>query len=122
MIRELEGAVAGAPGEWRDAATIGVLCAKREATGGVRQAVKGSSRGMIWVMIEDLDEEREDVAGEGSGGRVKQVLWNERVSKVIGEGVSTGLRFVTGKRGMGKEVCLTLHGRLWEPNMTIHVS
>lgn len=117
MIRELEGAIAGAPRQWRDHTTIGVLAAKREFTDGVRQAVKRSSRGIVWVMVEDVDKEREGLAGEDIGGRVKQVLWNERVGKVIGDRVGAGLRYVMGKGGIGKEVCLTLDGRVWEPDM-----
>lgn len=122
MIRELEGAIAGAPREWRDDDTIGVLSAKREFTDGVRQAVKRSSRGIVWVMIEDVNEEREGLAGKGIRGRVKQILWNERVGTIIGERVGAGLRYVMGKRGIEKEVCLTLDGRVWEPNITIQES
>ncbi|MCJ1457714.1 hypothetical protein MMC28_008083 [Mycoblastus sanguinarius] len=125
MVRELQGAVAGAPGLWRRNNTIGVLCAKRKATMGVRDAVKRCGRGVVWVMIEDLDES-DDAAGlkeegkESGGrrrGRVKQILWNERVGKMVGEGVGAGLRYVPGLNGIEKEVCLTLEATVWEPEM-----
>lgn len=110
MIRELEGAVAGAPGEWRGEGTIGVLCARREATDGVRQAVRRSERGIVWIMIEDG-------GGEGKEGKVRQILWNGRVGKQIGRRVGAGLRYVVGNKGMEKEVYLTLDGRVWEPEV-----
>ncbi len=122
MIRELEGAIAGAPREWREDTTIGVLSAKKECTDGVRQAVKRSSRGLVWVMIEDVDKERGFLAGEDTGGKVKQVLWNARVKEVLGDRVGSGLRYAMGKGGIEKDVCLTVDGRVWEPEMTINHS
>ena len=126
MIRELEGALSNAPGEWRGEDTVGVLCAKREATGGVREAVRMSGKGGVWVMIEDLDEGVVTTGREGQregairrGGRVKQILWNERVGKMVGEGVGAGVRYVpgVGGRGMEKEVCLMVDGVVWVPEM-----
>lgn len=122
MVRELEGAVAGAPAEWRGGDTIGMLCAKKQATEGVRQAVRRSERGIMWVMIEDLDDGKEGLEGEAREGRVRQLLWNGRVGKVISDRVGTGLRYLPGKRGVEKEVCLALDGKLWEPGVKFQES
>lgn len=100
----------------------GVLCAKREATGGVREAVRMSEKGVVWIMVEDLDEgvgtiEREEPARRG--GRVKQILWNEKVAKMVGDNIGAGVRYVPGAggRGMEKEVCLMVDGMVWVPEM-----
>ena len=67
-----------------------------------------SGRGCVWVMIEDLDEGVVTTGREGQregairrGGRVKQILWNERVGKMLGEGVGAGVRYVPGVGGEG---------------------
>lgn len=133
MIRELEGALAGAPGEWGGEDTIGVLCAKREVTAGVRDALRSSKRGLVWVMVEDLDDAKEDGNGnrdevdkeaevskktkEEKGGRIKQVLWNDRVQKLVGEGTGTGVIHLPGK-GVGRmetEVVMSWKGILPAP-------
>lgn len=138
MIRELEGAMAGAPGEWRGEDTIGVLCAKREVTAGVRDALRRSKRGVVWVMVEDLDgdvgkvgtvgdsEEDRTVGGkeseegdvyveekqEARGGRIKQVLWNDRVQKLVGKGTGTGVIHIPAEDGgpMETEVLMSWNG------------
>lgn len=119
MIRELEGVVAGSPEAWRHDTTVAVLCAKREATDGVRQAIKRSSRGIVWVMVQDLQDEKGTLMGESDRGRVKQVLWNQHVGGFVGERVGTGLKYVMGKGEVVKEVYLTLDGRVWEPDVTV---
>lgn len=138
MIRELEGALAGAPGEWRGEDTIGVLCAKREVTAGVRDALRRSKRGVVWVMVEDLDEATEEKkkkkkenrdkveekAGaskeikEGNHGRIKQVLWNDRVQKLVGEGTGTGVIHIPGEDigPMETEVLMSWNGILALPS------
>ncbi|MCJ1486368.1 hypothetical protein MMC06_006545, partial [Schaereria dolodes] len=110
FVRELEGAFAGAPQGWRGEQVVGVLCATREATKGVREAVKRLGRPAVWVMLED--------AGAGQGS-VRQVLWNERVAAVGAEGVGVQARYVVGDGGAGveKEVALTWEGKMWEPEM-----
>lgn len=118
IVRELEGTVFGAPGKWGNDATIGVLCAKNKATWGVREAVRRSRRGIVWVMVENLDRDNKDMKfHKGRGGRVKQILWNGQVAKMIGEELGAGLRYVPGEKGMEKEVCLTYDGRIWEPEV-----
>lgn len=61
---------------------------------------------VVWVMIEDLGEGR---------GRVRQVLWNDRVDELGGEGVGVGVRYLGG--GVEKEMVLMWKGELWEPGL-----
>ena len=134
MIRELEGALAGARGEWGGEDTIGVLCARRAVTAGVRDALRRSKRGLVWFMVEEVDaakEEdrsgsRDEVKGEagvskdtneGKGGRIKQVLWNDRAQQLVGKGTGTGVIHTPGQ-GVGRtetEVLLSCNGILSEP-------
>lgn len=108
-IRELEGIFAGAPVGWRGENVIGVLCAKREATRGVREAVRRSAAPVIWIMVEDL--------GRGSG-KVRQMLWNQRVSQLGAEGVGIGVKYLLGAEGkeVETEVGLTWKGKAWGPH------
>ncbi|MCJ1429174.1 hypothetical protein MMC29_007087, partial [Sticta canariensis] len=120
-IRELEGAMAGAPEGWRSANTVGVLCAKQAATRGVREAVRRSGIPVIWVMVE------EDPEDTGAGkGRVKQVLWNEKVAAMGADGVGVGVRYVVNRHegdetraagGLEKEAVLLWKGREWDPKL-----
>ncbi len=128
MIRELEGALAGAPGGWRGEDTIGVLCAKREVTAGVRDALRRSKRGVVWVMVEDLNDAREEdrredgeeVEGDlevkryqgAREGRIRQVLWNDRVQKLVGEETGTGVVYIPGQDGgpMETQVLMSWNG------------
>ena len=139
MIRELEGAVSAT--EREKERVVGVLCAKREATAGVREAVRRCRRGVVWVMIEDFDEasargivgnEKREEEGlrrkggkvdglhEGRVGRIKQILWNEEVERMVGGGVGAGVRYrpdaVKGKGAWSKEVVLMVDGRVWVPD------
>lgn len=132
MIRELEGALAGAPGEWSGADTVGVLCAKRGVTAGVRDALRRSRRGIVWVMVEDPGDDdggKEDkqADGEEAGirheevrknhdareGRIRQVLWNDLVQKLVGEETGTGVVYRSGEEGrlMESEVLMSWNGR-----------
>ncbi|KAL9600074.1 MAG: hypothetical protein Q9219_003444 [cf. Caloplaca sp. 3 TL-2023] len=123
LVRELEGMYAGAPAGWRASTqnnsneegeannnVIAVLCAKREATKGVREAVRRSKVPVVWVMVEDLG---------GEEGKVRQVLWNERVREVGAEGVGVGVRYALGEGEVGKEVRLTWKGEVWEPDVEV---
>lgn len=140
MIRELEGALSGA--EREKEGVVGVLCAKREATAGVREAVRRCRSGVIWVMIEDPNEasergvvengkgegeqriaaegEKVDGVHEGRVGRIKQILWNEKVGRMVGGGVGAGVRYVPdavkGKGAWWKEVVLMVDGKVWVPD------
>lgn len=131
LIRELEGALSDPPVGWRGKETVGVLCAKRAATAGVRDAVRRCGKGVVWVMVEDLDEGVDAVEGEGEredgenvcnirerrGGRVKQILWNKRVREMVGESVGAGVRYLpeVGGRVVEREVCLMVDGVVWVP-------
>ncbi|MCJ1282254.1 hypothetical protein MMC26_001577 [Xylographa opegraphella] len=112
LVRELEGAFAGTPAGWRGGDVVGVLCAGREATKGVREAIRNARRGLVWCQIEDM--------GEGVG-RVRQMLWNQRVGALGAEGVSVGVRHTlvagdVGERGCHDEVVLMWKGEVWKPN------
>ncbi|KAL8672530.1 MAG: hypothetical protein Q9168_002997, partial [Polycauliona sp. 1 TL-2023] len=111
-VRELEGIFAGAPAGWRGDSVIGVLCAKREATKGVREAVRRSAAPVIWIMVEDLGEGR---------GNVRQMLWNQRVSQLGAEGVGVGVRYLSGAEGkeLQQEIMLTWKGEVWDPEKPI---
>lgn len=105
-VRELEGVAAGAPEGWRGSGTIGVLCAKRPATRGVRKAVRRSGMPVVWIMIEDVGHR---------GGRVRQLLWNQRVSELGTQGMAVGLEHMAGeKAGMESEAVLLWKGKPWK--------
>ncbi|KAL8654233.1 MAG: hypothetical protein Q9210_001642, partial [Variospora velana] len=122
LIRELEGIYAGAPAGWRNGdTTIAVLVAKRQATKGVREALRRSRVPVLWVMLEDLAEGDGYVEAEEEMGRVRQILWNAKVIGLGIEGLGVGVRYLSpsGKRVDGgeveKEVVLTWKGEPWEP-------
>ncbi|MCJ1468213.1 hypothetical protein MMC07_006841 [Pseudocyphellaria aurata] len=122
-VRELEGSMAGAPEGWRGANTVGVLCAKQAATKGVREAVRRSGIPVVWIMVEEDDEG----GGTGTGkGRVRQVLWNEKVAAMGAEGVGVGVRYAVSHQGrdetrtasgLEKEAVLLWEGREWDPDL-----
>jgi len=104
-VRELEGTAAGAPEGWRYNGTIGILCAKTPATRGVRKAVWRSGMPVVWIMVEDMGDR---------GGRVKQMLWNQRVSELGAHGMAVGLEHIAGeKQGLESEAVLLWHGKPW---------
>ncbi|KAL8929194.1 MAG: hypothetical protein Q9208_001277 [Pyrenodesmia sp. 3 TL-2023] len=111
VIRELEGMYAGAPSGWRNGErTVALLCAKREATKGVREALRGCGVPVVWVMVEDT----------GGQGRVRQVLWNAKVSELGAEGLGAGVKYMPSEMegaGLEKEVVLTWKGEVWEPDL-----
>lgn len=133
MIRELEGALVGAPGQWSGEGTIGVLCARREVTAGVRDALRRSKRGVVWIMVEDRDDVQEGKSGntdeverragkskenhEAREGRIKQVLWNDQVQKLVGGVTGTVVIHIPGEDGgrMETEVLMSWNGILAVP-------
>jgi len=115
LIRELEGAFVGAPLDWRGEDVIGVLCAGKEATKGVKEAMRNARRGLMWCHIEE--------AAEGLG-RVRQLFWNEKVSAQGANSVEVGVRYLPGagtRNGGGgvveTEVVLTEDGEVWESSV-----
>ena len=89
---------------------MGVLCATREATKGVRDAVKRLGRPVMWIMLEDV--------GEGQG-RIRQVLWNQRVAEIGAQGVDVQTRYSPTEEGneLDQEAVLTWDGKIWEPDL-----
>ncbi|KAL8936812.1 MAG: hypothetical protein Q9211_004000, partial [Gyalolechia sp. 1 TL-2023] len=115
LVRELAGIYAGAPAGWRndgaDGKTVAMLCGKKAATAGARDALRSCKVPVVWVAIED--------SGTDGPGKVKQVLWNQRVNELGAEGVGVGLRYMPGGRPgfeLEKEVVLTWQGKVWEPD------
>ena len=124
LIRELEGAFVGAPPGWKGESAVAVLCASREATKGVREAIRGARRGLVWIMVEDIHKAREekdlntDTEVEETG-RIRQVLWNDRVATLGLEGIGVQIKY-TAPQGSGmvdKEAVLTWKGEMWDPDI-----
>lgn len=110
VVRELEGAAAGAPEGWRGERTVGVLCAKKPATKGVRETIQRCGMPVVWAMIEDVGEGR---------SRIGQVLWNEKVNQVGAQGMAVGLKHtpVADGEGLEKECVLLCKGVPWVPQV-----
>ncbi|KAI4863913.1 hypothetical protein F4820DRAFT_425505 [Hypoxylon rubiginosum] len=107
LVRELEGAFAGAPAGWRGSGSTGVLgllVTQKPATRGVRDALARSRWPMGYV---SCSEE----------GRLEQVLWNERAGRegLEGLGVAAAVRFAEGEGEAGrrpeKQLVLTWKGK-----------
>ena len=109
-MRELEGAAAGAPAGWRGERTVGVFCAKKPATKGVREAIQRSGVPVVWAMIEDVGEGR---------SRIAQVLWNEKVNQVGAQNMAVGLKHtpVSAGEGLESECVLLCEGVPWVPQV-----
>lgn len=95
-VRELEGALMGAPMGWRDPGVIGLLIAQREATKGVRDALGKSRRPMGFALCSDK-------------GKILQFLWNKRAEEEGLLGVGVGIRYGLTDRN-DKEVLLIWKG------------
>lgn len=96
LVRELEGAFAGAPVGWRETRVLGLLVTQREATKGVRDAVGRSRWPMGFVMCS-----RE--------GKILQMLWNRRAEEEGLLGVGVNLMYSGGSRE-DREILLTWKG------------
>jgi hypothetical protein len=81
MVRELEGAVVGAPVAYRGEGTIAILAAAKEATKGVRDAVGRSRLPMAYLNVT-------------TEGRVRQFVWNHAAVECGLEGVGVTLRYL----------------------------
>lgn len=91
LIRELEGAFAGAPPGWRGSGVLGLLATERPATKGIRDAL-GRSR---WPL---------GFVSCSRTGQLHQVLWNRRAEEEGLEGMGVGLKhFRDGGEG---QLCL----------------
>lgn len=101
LVRELEGAFAGAPLGWRgdNAAgetVVGVLCAPGEPTKSVREAVRRSGRPLVFLRVDQ-------------GGAIRACFWNKAVEDT-GLGMEVGVRYVVNE----KEAVLLHEGEIWE--------
>jgi len=95
LVRELEGMLAGAPAGHDKPGTVGLLCATKPATKGVREAIRDSDRPLVWVQVEKIGD-RET--------RVRQMLWNERVERIGMRGVNISVRRGDGQDDGGEIV------------------
>jgi hypothetical protein len=96
MVRELEGAFAGAPAGWRENGVLGLLVTQKEATKGVRDAIGRSRWPMGFVMC-------------NHDGKILQMLWNRRAEEEGLLGVGVGLKYSGGSKGE-RELFLTWKG------------
>jgi Protein of unknown function (DUF2034) len=115
IVRELEGAFAGAPAGWEGADVVGILCARREASKGVRDTVRRSGRGLIWVMVDDQVAHGGEADDEA---RIRQVVWNQRIADLCAEGLGVGIVYGGEKgdaHGLQGEVRLMWKGNIWQP-------
>ncbi|KAK3324267.1 hypothetical protein B0T19DRAFT_443688 [Cercophora scortea] len=94
LIRELEGAFAGAPAGWRGEGVIGLLATCGPATKGIREAMARSRWPMGFVCC-------------SKEGEVRQMLWNRRAEEEGLAGLGVGTRYV----GDGKRLVLTWNGK-----------
>ena len=113
MVREIEGAFAGAPSGWRSKQCVGVLCASKEASRGVRDALKRSPRGLVWVFVSDVAREMTSLNSTTSA-RIRQLLWNEQVASMGAEGCDVGLKYASTE-SLEKEIVLTYNGESSDP-------
>ena len=98
VVRELEGAFAGAPIGWRaDGDVLGVLVARARATRGVRDALGRSRLPLACFML------RPD------GGTVEQCLWNRAAGRLGLEGVAVTVKH-DGVGNENKGIALTWKG------------
>ena len=98
VVRELEGSFAGAPVGWSDdATTLAVLVGTGEATKGIREAIRDSGVGIVWMSV--AEEE----------GRLRQMLWNQKARTMGLEGLDVVLRY---DRDGGEELRMMWQGRL----------
>lgn len=101
MVRELEGAVVGAPVRYRGEGTISILAAAKEATKGVRDAVGRSRLPMAYLNIT-------------TEGRVRQFVWNHAAVECGLEGVGVALRYLANGES---DVALTWKAIPWSPSL-----
>ena len=94
MVRELEGAVVGAPLRYRAEGTVAILATGGEATKGVRDAVTRSMMPMGFLNVT-------------TEGLIRQFIWNQAAVAIGLDGVGVTLRYSPHKE---HEVALTWNG------------
>lgn len=98
IVRELEGAFAGVPAEWRKGDILGLLATKNKATKGVTEAMGRSRWPMGFLKI-------------SSDGCVEQFIWNQMATETGLEGLGVTSRYVHGDNAVRKDISLTWMGR-----------
>ncbi|OAP58210.1 hypothetical protein AYL99_07300 [Fonsecaea erecta] len=107
---------------------IGVLVGTRPATKGVVDSMSRSTRGLVWVMMEEVTDQETGVGGERHAvsqpesiasaanlrGRIKQILWNHAAREAGLEGVDVVKRYDSDGQ---EEVVLMRGGRVWGGGM-----
>ncbi len=101
LIRELEGAVVGAPAGWRGPSSLGLLVTDKKATKGIRDAL-GRSR---WPM---------GFVSCSRTGQLEQILWNRRAEEEGLEGMGVGIRYPEDGT-MEQQLVLTFKGKHLPP-------
>lgn len=97
-IRELEGAIVGAPAGWRAIGqnkVMAFLISERPATKGVQQALSRSRWPMGYIFY------------EGETGELRQMLWNSLASDLALESIEVGTRYI----GEKTKLILTRQGK-----------
>jgi hypothetical protein len=57
-IREMDGAFQGGPAGWRqDGSVLGIIVSTKPATKGVVSALGASNRGLVWICMEEFEED-----------------------------------------------------------------
>jgi hypothetical protein len=127
VVRELEGAIRGAPAGWRKASEVlMMLISTRPTTKGVMDEFKRSERPLVWVLLEEagaegaeglyteeqgereaIEEESRDVGdeiGETDArysfitGRIRQIFWNQKAKELGLEGLDVVKRYASDDR------------------------
>ena len=103
LIRELEGAFAGAPPDWRHPGVLGFLATDKPATKGIRDALGRSHWPMGFIAC-------------SRDGVLQQLLWNRRAEQEGLEGMGVGLRYLSD--GGEKTLSLMWKGKHLVENST----
>ncbi|KAK5116567.1 hypothetical protein LTR85_009192 [Meristemomyces frigidus] len=114
MVRELQGAYAGAPAGWRGEGVLGMLVSTQHATKGVVEAVQRSKLPLAVMQIT-----RE--------GAVMQFIWNAAAAQAGLEGLGVAVRYSPEAEAkgadqgsgsgasVGQTIGLTWLGKPWRP-------
>jgi hypothetical protein len=100
LVRELEGAFAGAPSGWRGSGVLGLLVSQKPATKGMREALARSRWPMGSITCT-------------SEGRLLQMLWNRKAEDEGLLGVGVGVKYRNNNMDE-KEIHLTWKGENME--------
>jgi hypothetical protein len=119
MVRELEGAYAGAPAGWRGDTVLALLVASKAATKGVRDALQRSRwpMGVVQVTTE---------------GEVKQFVWNAVAEDIGLAGLGVAVKYADCTKAVNEDggeaqregrvqssIALTWLGELWKSANTV---